>query len=112
MWSIKWRVGNIPFVGIRPRRTLDAAGGFPRFRVEEHGKLSHSAFIVNSIPANIAYPSREIRDNDEFIAKPSEIGDRTWMHEPCGTFIARDGSGTGLLQKLVHIMDPVFAVVH
>jgi hypothetical protein len=33
------------------------------------------------------------------------------MHEPCRTFIARDESGSGLFQQLIHIMDPVFPVV-
>jgi len=77
---------------IGPGGAFDMAGGFSRFRVKEHGKQSDCAFIVFALPAHVTYPGWEVRNRDEFITQPGEIGDVAVMHDTRRAFVTRYGS--------------------
>lgn len=73
---------------IRLMRTPDAAGGFARFRVQDHRKDRDGMFVVFALPAHVAYPGREVWSGDKFFAKPCEVRDCVEVHNASGTFIA------------------------
>jgi hypothetical protein len=86
------------------RRAFEAAGGFSRFRVENHRKQGDRAFIIFASSAKVAHPGWEVRDCNEFISQPGEISDMTPVHDARRTLVARHGLGSGrFLSFFVHL---------
>lgn len=83
----------IPFGGSRHRGAFEAAGRFSRVGAEEHGQPCDGAFIIFTFAAYIADPGGEVRNCDQFLAKPGEVGDVPQVHNARAAFTARDMIG-------------------
>src|SRR5574342_690826 len=95
---------DVSFSWIRPGWALDAAGGTPRFGVEKHAQPGDGPFVIFAFPTNIADPGRKVRNHDEFIPQPGEVGDVTHMHDARRAFIAGQRRGSLCRTCLVHVI--------
>jgi hypothetical protein len=87
---IKRQVRQIPFCGTRTRNAFETAGWLSRIWVEDHRQPGDGTLIKLPFAAHVTNPGREVRNHDQFLSQPGEIGDVSQMHHSGRTFTARE----------------------
>lgn len=73
MRSVEGEARNVSFVGARPGCRFNAARGFSGIRAEQYVDPGDGLFVVFAFATHVTDPGREVRDRDQFLAKPGEI---------------------------------------